>query len=410
MENKQTMRISPSENEEKTPVTGYAWVVFFVAYTAAFVCGLNFMKIPPIMPDLMTYFKIGLSRAGLMMAVFAFVSLILGLPSGVFVQKYGIKTVAIVGMACSAIGSALGALSTNYTVFLISRGFEGIGFALIGLVTFTVAGIWFPPHKMGLPMGLANTYMGVSGFVALAGIPWVAHRYGWISVWWLTAALSFISLLSVIAFVRMPPWMSTENLAARGAKSPSLLEGFANRNIWLWAAAGFCVFFPLVLLNYYMTYLNQVQGYTLQRAGLVSSLSSVGLLFGGPLAGILIGKFGHHLKAAFSVSIVIYCLLLLIAFHITGIVIPIWMVVMGALGSGFLPTVIMTAVPGIMGSPQMTGMGIAIATFGIYASFVISPVFFGAVVERAGWNAGLYALIPVVLMGIVFASMTKIRK
>jgi MFS family permease len=410
MENQQTMRISPSENEEKTPVTGYAWVVFFVAYAAAFVCGLNFMKISPVMPDLMTYFKIGLSSAGMTMAVFALVMLILGLPSGIFVQKYGIKTVAIAAMACSVIGSALGALSTNYTVFLISRGCEGIGFMLIALVTLTVAGIWFPSHKMGFAMGLANTYMGVSGFVALAGIPWVAHRYGWISVWWLTAALSFISLLSVIAFVRMPPWMSTENMAARGAKAPSILEGFANRNIWLWAAADFCVFFPVTVLNFYITYLHQVRGYTLQRAGLVSSLSSVGLLFGAPLAGILIGKFGHHLKATFSVGIVIYCLLLLVAFNITGIAIPFWMVVMGALGSGFLPTVIMTAVPGIMGSPQTTGMGIAIAGFGICASLMISPVFFGAVVERAGWNAGLYALIPVGLMGIVFASMTKIKK
>ena len=345
------------------------------------------------------------------MAVFSFVSLILGLPSGAFVQKYGIRTVGILAMVCSAIGGALGALSTNYTVFLISRGFEGIGFMLIGLVTFTVAGIWFPPHKVGLAMGLGSTYMGVSGFVALAGVPWIAHRYGWISVWWLTAALSFISLLSVIAFVRMPPWMSTENMAARGAKSPSVLEGFANRNIWLWAAADFCVFFSAVVVNFYMTYLHQVHGYTLQRAGLVGSLSSVGLLFGAhPWLEIPIGKFGHHFKATFSVGVVIFCLLVLIAFHITGIAIPIWMVVMGALGLGFLPTVIMTAVPRIMGSPQMTGLGIAITVFGAYFSGVIGPVFFGAVVERAGWNTGIYALIPVGLMGIVFASMTKIRE
>ena len=410
MENQQTMPISPSENEDKTPLTRHAWVVLFVAYVASLVSGLNYMKIPPIMPDLMTYFKIGLSSAGLMMSVFAFVSLILLLPSGVFVQKYGIKTIGIVAMTCSVIGSALGALSTNYAVFLISRGFEGIGLMLISVVAYTIAGIWFPPHKMGLPMGLAATHMGVGGFVALAGIPWVAHRYGWISVWWLTAALSFISLLSVIAFVRMPPWMSTENMAARGVKSPSILKGFANRNIWLWAAADFCVFFPGTVFNFYTTYLHQVRGYTLQRAGLVGSLGSVGLLLGAPLAGILIGKFGHHLKATFSVGVVIYCLLTLMAFHIAGIAIPLWMVAMGALGSGFMPTVIMTAVPGIMGSPQMAGMGIAIATFGIYASLMVGPVFFGAVVERAGWNAGIYALIPVGLMGVVFASMTKIRK
>ncbi len=404
------MRISPSEKEEKAPVTGYAWVILFVAYVASFVGGLNYLKVPPLMPDLMRYFKIGLGSAGLMMAVFAFVSLILLLPSGLFVQKYGIKTIGIVAMVCSVIGSALGALSTNYTVFLVSRGFEGIGLMLISLVAYTVAGIWFPPHKMGLPMGLAATHMGVSGVVAMAGIPWVAHRYGWISVWWLTAALSFISLLSVIAFVRMPPWMSTENMAARGAKSPSILEGFANRNIWLWAAADFCVFFPGTLFSFYITYLNQVRGYTLQRAGQVTSLSSVGFLFAAPLAGILISKIGHHLKATFSAGVVIYSLLVLMAFHITGIAIPIWMVVMGALGTGFMPTCIMTAVPGIMGSPQMTGMGVAIATFGIYASLMIGPVFFGAVVERAGWNAGIYALIPVTLMGVVFASMTKIRE
>lgn len=411
MATQEPVQIHPPEAAASLPPTmPYAWVVLFVAYIASIVCTINMMKVAPLMPDLMMHFRVDLTSAGLMMSVVAFTGLILGLPAGVIVQKFGIKVVGILAMSVSIVGCALGALATNYPVFLISRALEGVGFALIALVGATTAGIWFPPHRIGLAMGLISTCMGVGGFVTMAAAPRMAHLMGWHAVWWLTTAISFVSLLSVIAFVRMPPWMTA---VAPGAGAPppgpSLSAGFANRNIWLWAAAYLCIFLPSAVFMYYVTFLTKVQGYTMENAGLVSSLGSVGLLVGAPLGGILIGRIGH-LKLMLGVGVVLYCLLLTLAFNISGIAIPIWMVVMGAVGMGFIPTVCMTAVPGIMGNPQLMGLGMAIAGFGANLAGMIGPPLFGSIVEKAGWNAGAYTLIPVALLGVLFAAVTRIQQ
>jgi len=132
---------------------------------------------------------------------------------------------------------------------------------------------------------------------------------------------------------------------------------------------------------------------------------------GALLAGILIGKIGiKHLKLTLVIGIVIFCLLLALSFNISGIAIPIWMIAMGAIGMGAVPVFCMTGVPGIMGSPQLMGIGMAFAGFGANTGIMIGPPVFGAIVDKAGWNAGAYAFIPMALIGIFFASMTKIQK
>jgi MFS family permease len=306
----------------------------------------------------------------------------------------------------------MGAMATNYPVFLVSRGLEGVGFTLIALVGATTAGIWFPPHKVGVAMGMISTCIGVGGFLVMAIAPRMTQSMGWQSVWWLTAALSFASLVSVAIFIKMPPWMTAASASLAGApapKGPGVGEGFANRNIWLWAVAYLCVFIPAILFMYYMTYLTKAQGFSLEKAGMVSSLGSVGSLIGAPLAGFLIGKLGH-LKISLTAGILLYCVLILLAFNVTGIMIPIWMVLVGIVGLGFIPVVCMSAVPGIMLKPQLIGIGMAIAGFGANVAGMIGPPFFGRIVEKAGWNAGAYALIPVALVGIIFVHMTKIAE
>src|ERR1035441_8726591 len=129
MGNQENVVLNPPGAEKVSTAPG-AWLVLFVVYIASIVTIVNYMKISPVMPDLIAHFKVNLSGAGLMMSVVAFCGLILGLPSGVVVQKYGIRAVAILAMAFSTIGCVVGAIATNYPVFLVSRGLEGIGFTL----------------------------------------------------------------------------------------------------------------------------------------------------------------------------------------------------------------------------------------------------------------------------------------
>ncbi len=206
--------VQASPSEVATPAG--AWKVFWCLYFGGAVSCINFMKVPPLMPVLIGYFKVDLASAGLMMSVIGISGLLLALPAGIFVMRYGIKVVGVVAMACSIAGCLLGAMATSFPVFLVSRGFDGISFSLLAVVGATCNGVWFPPRKVGIAMGMSATCVGAGGFPATLLAPLLAQHFGWQSVWWVSGVLSFLALLSVAFFVRMPPWMN----AAAAVRTP----------------------------------------------------------------------------------------------------------------------------------------------------------------------------------------------
>jgi len=375
------------------------------------------------MPVLFGYFKVDLASAGLMMSVIGITGLLLALPAGIFVMRYGIKVVGVIAMACSIAGCLLGAMAASYPVFLVSRGFDGISFSLLAVVGATCNGVWFPPRKVGIAMGMSATCVGAGGFPATLLAPLLAQHFGWQSVWWVSGGLSFLALLSVAFFVRMPPWMNAAaavrtppwmNVAARaeeGArKKAGLGEAFANRNIWLVSAVFLLFYIPNSALGtYYVDYLTKSQGFTNVGAGLLNCFSMVGLLIGAPLGGYLLSKV-RSFKLVLTVNGLLLGLLSLVPFHISGILVPIWLLLFGVFGAGIVSTVCLAAVPKVMVKPELVGVGIAIAAFGMNIAGIAGAPYFGAIVDRAGWNAGAYALIPAVLLGFIANWMTKYGK
>lgn len=410
--------VQASQPEVSTPAG--AWTVVWCLFLVGDVGCFNFMKIPPLMPVLIDHFRLTLARAGLMMSLIGVSGLLLVLPAGIFVTRYGIKVGALVAMAFSTAGCLLGAVAASYPVFLFSRGLEGISFSLLAVVGGTAAGIWFPPQKIGMPMGVMCSSMGISGILAMAIAPKLAQSFGWQFVWWITGILSFLSLLAVAIFVRMPPWMNAAaavrtppwmDVAAAagegGRKKAGLGEAFANRNIWLVSAVFLFFYIPNSALGtYYVDYLTKFQGFTNVRAGLLNCFSMVGLLIGAPLGGYLLSKV-RNFKLLLTVNGLLLGLLCLLPFHISGMLVPIWLLLFGIFGAGIVSTVCLAAVPKVLVKPELVGMGMAISGFGMNLAGIVAAPYFGAIVDRAGWNAGAYALIPAVLLGFIANFATR---
>jgi predicted MFS family arabinose efflux permease len=231
----------------------------------------------------------------------------------------------------------------------------------------------------------------------------MAQRMGWQSVWWLGAALSLLSLVLVLLFLRMPPWMN----AAGGPpeKLPSAGKALANRNIWLLMVAFISFVIPTsASFTFYSIYLTKVRGYSIDHASMTTSLGMLGLLIGSPLAGWVLSLVGR-LKTCLTVTLVFLALLLLLPFNIPDALIPVWWILVG-LTMGFTPTICYAAAPGIMGRPELAGLGLAVLTLGNSAGGLIGPMYFGAITEKAGWNAGSYSLIPLVIIGLIAGRMT----
>lgn len=80
------------------------------------------------------------------------------------------------------------------------------------------------------------------------------------------------------------------------------------------------------------------------------------------------------------------------------------------LGSGLIFVAAPAAIiPEVMGNPQLSGLGMAVTAAMQNLGFIIGLLYFGAIVERGGWQVTGYALIPMLLLAIVAARLVKIR-
>jgi len=221
--------------------------------------------------------------------------------------------------------------------------------------------------------------------------------------------------MSAGAAVRTPPWMNVAAAAGEESrKKAGLGEAFANRNIWILAATFLFLYLPNGALGtYYVDYLTKFQGFTNVGAGLLNCFSMVGLLIGAPLGGFLLNKV-KSFKLVLTVNGLLLGLLSLVPFHISGILVPIWLMLFGVFAAGIVSTVCLAAVPKVLGKPELVGMGMAITGFGMNLSGIVAAPYFGAIVEPArwnggayAWNAGAYALIPAVLLGLITNWITR---
>jgi MFS family permease len=382
---------------ERTAIPAYAWVVLSVVFLAGVAAPLNQFKVPPMIPVLMDSLEIDLTMAGLLMSVFAVTGFILAIPGGFIFQKVGARATGLIAVGCLVIGSVMGGLSTTTGLLFISRIIEGVGMGLIAIAAPAVIAAWFPAHRRGTPMGIWATWVPVGSVLIFNLAPPLETAYGWRSVWWAGAAFALVVFILYGLLLRMPA--APDSPAETG---PQLGRAMANGQIWLLclmfgcfnlAMSGFRTFLP--------TFLVAERGYSLVMASFVTSLTMIMTIGSCPLSGWISDRIGS-IRMIMIGPFVIIAAMLLFPFHITGWLIPAYMILLGAI-LGAVPTAAFAAVPAVMKQPGLVGIGMAILAFGQNLGMFIGPVLFGKMVELTGWAMAGYMLIPVAGLGIAAA-------
>ena len=397
---------TPTTTKPSTPVTPYAWVILVVVYLASIAAPLNQLKVPPIMPVLMDALHLDLTRAGLLMSTVAVVGVILALPAGILVQRYGSRLIGVIALGCIAAGSAMGALSNSYGALLGSRVVEGIGISLIGVVAPATIALWFPPARQGAPMGIWSTWFPVGSVLMYLLAPILVDAFGWQAVWWVGAGFALIIMLVYGLLVRNPgshpSTKSSENV------SLDFRKALANRDIWLLGLAFTCFNLVMLAINtYYPTFLNEERGYPLGQAAFISSLGSLIIIGSAPLAGWISDRIGSR-RLVFSLPFLALAILILLPFRVSGWHIPA-LIVIQAMIIGAIPTATFAAAPEIMHKTEWAGLGLAVILLGQYLGSLIGPVLFGGLVSNLGWVMAGNLMVPVCLLGFASAWMVRIR-
>jgi len=124
----------------------------------AYFVMLGVSLVSPILPLYALSFDVSLFMVGALISGFGIARLLLDAPTGMMVDRFGIKRFMIYGVLVVAASSIVCAFAVNYWMLLLGRVFEGVGSAMYSTTSFTCMGRIAPENKRGKYMSF---YLGM---------------------------------------------------------------------------------------------------------------------------------------------------------------------------------------------------------------------------------------------------------
>jgi EmrB/QacA subfamily drug resistance transporter len=379
-------------------------IVLIIATVSAFIVPFLVSSVNVALPKMSSQFHMEAVVMNWVNTVYFLAIAIAQVPMGRLADIYGRKKIFILGLVISILGSIAGARANSVVVLLISRAFQGIGAGMTFNIVIAILTSVYPSEMRGKALGIsmAGTYVGLIFGPLIGGL--MTERFGWQSIFLLTACFSLILLLlvslslkgewreargekfdvigSIVYCVAIAMFMYGFSVLPTVQGIVFLLVGvvgllyfvrrelksaspvldfrlFKNNRVFLFSnvaslinyLATFSVSFLLSL------YLQYIKGFSPQTAGFVLIASSIPMTIFTPIAGRLSDRIEPRLVAAAGLVVSCAALALLIFLN-NGT--PLWYVVLTlvlyGMGIGLFSSPNNNA---IMGSVEKKTLGVA---------------------------------------------------
>lgn len=211
---------------------------------AGVVAALHVAKLPPALPVLQQVMGVSLLQAGFLLSLVQLAGMVLGLPAGLLIQRWGPRRSLLSGLLLLAVASAMGGAAQTATGLLWSRALEGLGFLCVVLPAPGLLRVLVPPGHLSRVLGGWGAYMPLGAALALLAGPAVMAladaQWGWRWWWWSLSAAA--ALLALLVVARVPLDMPALELpadpqGAATASSSRILLKLTLRSPGAWAVA-----------------------------------------------------------------------------------------------------------------------------------------------------------------------------
>ena len=123
------------------------------------------------------------------------------LVAGAAGDRFGRKGALLVGVVIFGIGSVLSSLAGSGGALIAFRAFTGIGGALIMPGTLSTITSVFPPEGRARAVGIWAGFAGAGGTLGMLGAGWMLGSHSWQAIFYVTAGVSAVVFLGILAFV-----------------------------------------------------------------------------------------------------------------------------------------------------------------------------------------------------------------
>lgn len=350
---------------EKKFNSSKAWLVAIVAILAQVTFAMGLMKVPSNAPLLMQGLGIDPVAFGNLMNANGIVSLIFSIPAGIIMQKIGARNILMLAMGIYIVGQIVGVLAgENYTMLIVSRAIEGLGYGMQSSAVPQFISEWFPAQKRGLPSGIDSIWFSVGQLIILnlaAHLPGAAEG-SWLGSWWFVIIVQVIWLVVVFLFAKSPSEEENQLDEVIGGEKPSLAQGIASPTTWLVLGAFLCFgYVNSAFASFFPNYLQNFFGMDMAGSNSMTSVATVAMLVAGIVGGFVLNAIKATKRPVFLFVLVIVvgiCGLAMFNLPSTSVIIP-FLIVMGIFFQ-VTPATCYSILPEAAASPETlpTSMGI----------------------------------------------------
>jgi MFS transporter, OFA family, oxalate/formate antiporter len=159
--------------------SAYGWVVVAAAFTLMFVAFAAAYSFAAFFGALEADFGASRGDIALVFSLAAFVWFLSGAPAGVLADRYGVRRVALAGVACIAaalwIAAEARSLGVLYAIYSIGLG---VGIGLVYVPSIGAVQPWFKAHR-ALASGIAVAGIGAGNVAGPLIAVWWIEAFGW---------------------------------------------------------------------------------------------------------------------------------------------------------------------------------------------------------------------------------------
>ena len=234
------------------------------------------------------------------------------IPVGLLVDRFGSRSVLLVGTILLTVAQAGFAFAASYPLALLSRLFVGVGDAMTFICVLRLVSTWFPARRVPLMTQLTGTLGQFGAIVATVPMTWALSTVGWTRAYLGGAAVGLLLTVALLLLLHDTP-------TARHLRGPQLSAGAIRASLAAsWAHPGTRLGFWMHFSTHFSaTTLSLLWGYPFfvrgegrspQIAGLLLSLLVVAAMASGPVLGWLVAR--HPWQRSTMVLVVVSAIVL----------------------------------------------------------------------------------------------------
>ena len=213
----------PADEQHRESIPRRRWVIALLLGFGVLINYFDRVNLSVSQDALHQSFGISPITFGYLLSAYSWTYFLMQLPSGLLLDRFGVRLVSRVGSILWSIASFSAALATGVVSFFAARLLLGIGEAPTFPANSKAVGYWFPQSERSLATAIFDSAAKFSSAIGVPTIGLLLFHFGWRWSFAVTGVTSLLYFVLFYAFYRNP----SEDRALSAAERDFIRQGGA---------------------------------------------------------------------------------------------------------------------------------------------------------------------------------------